>query len=1466
MSKINSFRIINLNYNNNTMRIDDEIFNLGGESTLFSLRNGGGKSVLVQMMIAPFVRKRYRDAKDRKFESYFTKTSPTYILTEWILDDNKTNVLIGMMVRKKSYSEEEYETDDQIEVVNFIHEYDVEDMYSIRNIPFVEIKDKNKSIKSFGNSKKLFEKLKKDKNINFSYYDMNAYNQSRNYFETLKQYKINNKEWESIIKEINKKESGLSDLFSDAKTVSGLVEKWFLKVVEDKLNENEGKSKVDNLQDIIKKYIYQYKENRYKLSQKQSIEKFKEETQGILELAKSFRNIKDNTSEIENKLAALIVYIEGLLKGEESQIQILDEKIYDLASEINDIEYEKLSFEIYKKEDELSRIESREQEINESIKNIEENIEKYTREKNIQECAEKREDYQEASQKTQEIEIKLKMKQEEDKNLAPKRENVGFSLKNYYLKKTEELNEKLNENDVELSKTKKDILDVKAKIDFTENELQKIMQNIGENKSKKNMFDLEEEQFNIKYKKEFKRNILGFYEENFVNEQNSKYDSDLYSLSKKIEKSIYEKNDIDEKIKKYEREKEELIKESSYLENKSSTLESKLDDMEKIISKRKDILKYIDSGEEYLFDGNYIASKLKNKIDLFDKSIEKISIKKSKKEQELKKITSGEMVELSDDIKEVFKKKDIYVGYGMQWLKKNNLSEEENLKIIKNNPLLPYSIILNREDLNKLKEEKLDIFTSYPIPIALRESLEEIVGDIENEILIINKLAFLVSFNKNLLDEEKLKAMILKLELNIEKINQEIQNTREDKKKYEGFSYYILENSITKKEYEILKKEIEDIKTQLKENGESLIELKDKLKNLSKNQEEIQKDISNLNIEKNALKNQWEDFKVFSNKYDAYVISVETLDELTIIKEEKISYKEAKINEKDELNQKLDLLEKEKRDTLDSLKATKDKNIKYEKYTKGEIIHKDVEDLEAEYETLTKEISETLKELEEQYDKVNKELSEKQNRLIDLQKHYNVVDKDLENVIFNGQTYFLLDKKIKELNENKKVKDKETYKIAEKKGKVKNSLEILNKKLKEKFLKEEPKPKDLVKDRDFDALIFERKNQTKKLEDIKSKSKSNIDKLDRELGNLSEFRDVECSKVFSFNLEIKDIKNYIAELKRDYKNSKDDEYTAYSDLNLEIDNVIMIDEFKENDFFKKSLEILKRISQNPRDVISNLNQTLEAHRVTLEKLSADIDIITKEKEKVVDLIYDYISEVHINIGKIDQNSTVNINSVPRKMLNIQTTNWDENREIYRLKTKNLLEVLTESCLNKLDKNENIEETISSNITTKNLYNEVVSIGSVDIKLYKIEENRQRIISWEQVCTNSGGEGFLSAFVVLSSLLTYMRNDEIYKFSQDSKVLIMDNPFAQTSAEHLLKPLMEIAKKSNTQLICLSGLKGESIYNRFDNIYVLDLVNSRLKNNVSILKGNHYKGEEIIKEIVSSRFEIKKEEVNQISLF
>ncbi len=85
MSKIQAIRLINVNYNHNSIRISDECFELGGESTLLSLRNGGGKSVLVQMLLAPFVHKRYRDMKDRAFADYFTSAKPSFILVEWAL-------------------------------------------------------------------------------------------------------------------------------------------------------------------------------------------------------------------------------------------------------------------------------------------------------------------------------------------------------------------------------------------------------------------------------------------------------------------------------------------------------------------------------------------------------------------------------------------------------------------------------------------------------------------------------------------------------------------------------------------------------------------------------------------------------------------------------------------------------------------------------------------------------------------------------------------------------------------------------------------------------------------------------------------------------------------------------------------------------------------------------------------------------------------------------------------------------------------------------------------------------------------------------------------------------------------------------------------------------------------------------------------------------------------------------------
>ena len=75
--------------------------------------------------------------------------------------------------------------------------------------------------------------------------------------------------------------------------------------------------------------------------------------------------------------------------------------------------------------------------------------------------------------------------------------------------------------------------------------------------------------------------------------------------------------------------------------------------------------------------------------------------------------------------------------------------------------------------------------------------------------------------------------------------------------------------------------------------------------------------------------------------------------------------------------------------------------------------------------------------------------------------------------------------------------------------------------------------------------------------------------------------------------------------------------------------------------------------------------------------------------------------------------------------------------------------------------------------------------------------------------------------------------------------------------------MDVAKKNNTQLICLTGLGGESIYNRFDNIYVLNLMESGLRKDIQYVKGERIKGEKDIITIRASQ--VKVEDMEQMEL-
>ncbi len=105
MPKLSKFRVVNLIYND-TRHIYDEVFDFtDGNDAMMLLANGGGKTVLTQMMLQPVIPK--TDLKTRKFIDYFKNNSqPTLLMSEWILDADAGTLLTGLLIKHRTRKKE----------------------------------------------------------------------------------------------------------------------------------------------------------------------------------------------------------------------------------------------------------------------------------------------------------------------------------------------------------------------------------------------------------------------------------------------------------------------------------------------------------------------------------------------------------------------------------------------------------------------------------------------------------------------------------------------------------------------------------------------------------------------------------------------------------------------------------------------------------------------------------------------------------------------------------------------------------------------------------------------------------------------------------------------------------------------------------------------------------------------------------------------------------------------------------------------------------------------------------------------------------------------------------------------------------------------------------------------------------------------------------------------------------------
>ena len=1454
--------MINLNYNNDRCRIDDELFNLAEENTLFSLRNGGGKSVLVQMLIAPFVGKRHRDMPDRPFASYFSTPNPTFILVEWCLADDSGYVLTGMMLRQAQNVKDE-ENPRDLDLINFIYEYTEENELDIKHFPVISQNGNERSLRGFRVSRKLFEDWKQDMKLKFDFYDLNNPPRRRAYFQRLEQYQIYAKEWESIIKKVNLKESGLSDLFKEAKDEKGLVEKWFIPTVSDKLNKE--KDRIAEFQSLLFKYIHDYKEQKSKYERKDRILKFDSETKAWLELEEQLQENEMLTDAHLLDLAILFQALGTLMDEVQSQQEQINHQITKFEEEITTINYEEKSLEIHELQDEIELVEQRLEWEEEDLENAKSELEETKRERLCLEAKRIDEKIEEYSQDVQEYENRIAHAKQKGDTLIPLKNNIGFTIRLRLEDEQSALVEEISELTEQIQNSKTKRAEEKLAEENLSRKLIELGHDEGSLKVKLTAFEDAETRMNEQFQTNYFRNLEGEYEPKFL-------DFEAQTLENKTQDIIKEKKQLASMIQTLEEEKhslgralQDLHQNDGRLQVELSAAQQNIKDLEEQMSKRRAILPYIDFYETDLLNKEKILTAFKDLITRQNDSLNQQRRYVDVLNREYDKIKSGRMSEFSKDFLEKLDKFDIKYLEGMEWLRRNKKTEEQNQKLVAANPLIPYSLIISKQDFTRLQSSVIDVFTSSPISIIIRENLEMPLA--EGVLIQADHAYFYILYDGRLLNSKHLAEILAAKEKTLQTQNNNLIEKEAEIDLLRNKESLVRHQTLTESKYTTASKKAKDIEKEIQNNGEELQHLHHKQEKARERIEAGSRKLNTLESDSLNVANQLIALKDLASKYEIFLKSKQALIQVTRLIKETEAAMEATKKNISQIEFQLEDRHELQRELRSKTERLHDELKEFLIYKNGVIIVKDLDDLKAEYRALLSEIDGDLLQLEKELQKANERYRKESDQLISHLNNHNLVDSDYKKLIYADYKYDSLLRIINSFEQEVAKKQKVVHETNIEQATLLAKLKSMFTYLLERFKTQEIMPKHQIKKRAFKEDIAEINRNIKVAKQKEKQLAQHFSVLSENKGHLAAYENPDLDVPVETVEELRGLDkegwhHKRGNLVRDFHELK----RIAEKIRREISNtsirILKLDDFEE-DFFKQPLTRLYDLQDNPHGFLEQYQIITASFKNMLEKLEIDISINEREKAGILQLFLDYLAEVHNNLGQIDKNSRISIRERSLQMLKVKLPEWENLKEVYFTRLEDFIMNLANRCLELIEANENIENEISRQIKTIQLYDAVVGTSTVEIKLYKIEADRELQINWNNVAKNSGGEGFLSAFVILSSLLSYIRRDEsdLFATGEEGKVLLMDNPFAQTNAAHLLKPLMELAKKNNTQLICLSGLGGDSIYSRFENIYSLSLKPSILHKGNELLKSEHIKGD--FEMITPARIHVQEE---QISLF
>lgn len=1457
MPHINRIRVNNVKYNFGTQFYDDFMMRFSCKNTIYDLANGGGKSVLMLLLFQNLIPNCTLDEKQPIEKLFRTNEGSTTIhsLIEWKLSDefikdNFKYMLTGFCARKAKDNSEtdlngEIKKNGQaIEYFNYVIFYRKFNDNDIKNLPL----SKDGERITYTGLKNYLKELSKN---DFSL-QIHIFERKGDYQRFIAEYGLYESEWE-IIRGINKTEGHVRTYFeTNYKNTRKVVEDLFIEEIIEKSFKNNYSGTDEN--DKLAVTLLNIKDKLIELSKKKDeINNYDRQiniidgfAQRVLSVKQMYKNMEDTfvtIQKIYNTVADNSDNFEGIRerKNEALEELLLQKKSFRRKSDTAKILVDKKELLDIEKDLEISQ---------EELNKIEDDIATLNESLNMMEGTNHYLEYIDAKNEYDKLVLVMD-------NILKNNGEILTRLKEAVCVKKLVDNEIKNSIETELNRRKNESLEENKNIENLENRLMAEEKSIAVREyeiAEKNdrLKFLDEEMIRLKNETsillpaqaetEYKKQLNELEELKIkISEKKSECESlneEHYRLqfvyenqADKTRRLKERLDEIKEKSKKADNNQDKLIKlREVYQESDNHRLE------EKIQKAYRNTVLRLDKEKKEIEEKNKLLSNLERGIPLFE---------------------SADTKAVVDYIKRYHTST---AEYGAELI--SGMTEENRIDVIRNNPILLYSVIVYEKAQEILSDTDMikNLELKSMVPVINAENIEDFQEEItKNQLKDTGNVLCLTGNPGEFKDDfinreyEKLKKVIEDKTVYLDRISENEKVMAGDlsfvKMMNEGF--FNDGDTDPAKQFEILSEELKIAEEEL---------LKFKI------------DADKFDDDKVALENEIKDLESLATE------KTDILKKLICIKEDIEQYRGLQ-RDKDILSEAVNTDKKalsEQNIILDNIKTKHDENAKR------------IENLSDELEGIDKEWQEKYETYFDTsiYDTIVHEDDNKS--LTEIKEQF--VGKESLDITLSALLQALRGK-------NSSVSDKEkllgTYQMSMQRSLMRlDYLGIPKDKFDILYEKKELFPVKHQKMQEIKTKEDELKSQRKVCLRLIDEKKSKRDKLQGKINHLietakSEYGEfdeniVDSSEITSFiteneklsnalndriavlNAEIKDLNDKkvingillkncdrlmkkssikVAEKTVRFEEISADELeNKYNDASEKIDKFVK-DKYSRLESFERELQMLCdtlkmlgaeglssefrgniRMPQSMDDVDVLIDSLMETNKlISLEKdrVQKGLTDIKLTKENFENQCIQTCINIKTDLERLGRLSRITIDGENVSMVKLKIPYVDE--ELYKDRMSDYIDTIAKD-VDGLEDKESRLKFIRNNLSWKKLFSVIVTdMNRIKLSLYKRERiaAQSRYLPYEEAVGSTGqSQGIYIQFLI--SVINYISsiNSKNANSMGIRKVIFIDNPFGAAKDSYIWEPIFKLMKVNNVQLVVPARGATPAITGKFDVNYIL----------------------------------------------